>query len=575
MAMDGFSVSALKHEIGEILIGSKVDKIQQTERDELLISFFGPCGGRKLRFTANAAVARVCFTEDKKQSPKTAPLFCMLLRKHLSGAKLLEVRQPNFERVLEFVFEGLDEFGDLCQKKLIAELMGRHSNIILTGKEDRIIDAIKHIDYSISSVRQILPGLTYMCPPPQEKANPMACNLQEVVEILQAADGKEKIDRAVLSCFRGVSPLVAREICHLAFHTCDKYIGELDYLEVLELATAANTVFKQVQEKNFFPCYLLQNEKPFEFCAIRISQYGETTETVSTGSMSDAVESFYRVRDKKERIAQKSAKLVKLVSNNIERCAKKLALQTAELDDTKHMETYRKYGELLTANLYRMQQGDKAVVVEDYYDETCPSVTIPLDVQLTPSENAQRYYKKYNKAKAAKEALTEQIKKAQTELFYLESVEEALALAETSEELSEIGEELFEQGYLKRSEQGKKKQKIAKPMEFTTPDGFTVLVGKNNRQNDMLTFKMAKNADLWFHTKDIHGSHVILCYEHGKAFTDEAILSAACLAAKYSKASESSQVPVDYTQVKFVKKPSGAAPGMVIYTDQKTVYVTP
>ncbi len=577
MAMDGFSVAALTYEINKMLVGSKVDKIQQTEHDELLISFFGPCGGKKLRLTANASVSRVCFTEDKKQSPKTAPLFCMLLRKHLSGAKLISATQPDFERVIELTFEGFDEFGDLCQKKLISELMGRHSNIILTGQENKIIDSIKHIDFSLSSVRQILPGLTYVAPPSQEKKNPLLSSMQDILETLKYADNKTTVDRAVLSAFRGVSPLIAREIAWDAFKNTDKRMEELDYSELLELSQSCIMMFKKVAENDFSPCYLeqLDSGKLFEFSAVPIGQYGDAVKIYKTETMSGVVESFYRERDKKERMAHKSAKLVKIVSNNIERCAKKLSLQTAELSDTENMEIYQKYGELITANLYRIKAGDKAAVVEDYYDEACPEVTIPLDARLSPAENAQRYFKKYAKAKTAKCALSEQIEKANAELSYLESVEEALALSETAEDLSEIGEELFEEGYIKRQEQGKKKKALSKPLEFTTSDGFCVLVGKNNRQNDQLTMKIAKNADLWFHTKDIHGSHVILRYEHGKEFSDIAILEAARLAAKYSKAKNSENVPVDYTQVKYVKKPSGAAPGMVVYTDQKTVYVTP
>ncbi len=577
MAMDGFSVSALTSEIEKVLVGSKVDKIQQTEHDELLISFFGPCGGKKLRLTANAAVSRVCFTEDKKQSPQTAPMFCMLLRKHLSGAKLISVTQPDFERIIVLTFEGYDELGDICKRNLIAELMGRHSNLILTEENGRIIDSIKHIDFSVSSVRQILPGMTYQSPPPQEKKNPLACDLRDILMELQAKTGNDPADKVMMQLFRGVSPLISREIAYRAFGRLDIYLNELDYSGLLEFATSANEVFKIAKEKNFSPCYLVRNDtgKPFEFCPIPIMQYGGAAEAIKTETMSIAVESFYREKDKKERIAFKSARLVKVISNNIERCAKKLALQTAELDDTKNMEKFQKYGELITANLYRISQGEKAVMVEDYYEDSCPTITIPLDTRLTPPENAQKYFKKYTKAKTAKKVLTEQIEKAKAELSYLESVAESLALSETGEDLAEIGEELFEQGYLKRTDGSKKKKALSKPMEFKTTDGFTVLVGKNNRQNDLLTLKTAKNADLWFHTKDIHGSHVVLCYEHGKSFSDAAILEAARLAAKYSKAKNSSNVPVDYTLVKYVKKPSGAAPGMVIYTNQSTVYITP
>lgn len=577
MAMDGFSVCALTSEIEKTLVGSKPDKIQQTEHDELLISFFGPCGGKKLRLTANAAVSRVCFTEDRKQSPKTAPMFCMLLRKHLSGAKLISVTQPDFERMIVLTFEGYDELGDLSRKNLIAELMGRHSNIILTEEDGRIIDAIKHIDFAVSSVRQILPGLTYVSPPPQDKKNPMECDLNEITETLKCGFENDTIDKVLMNAFRGVSPIVSREIVYRAFQKTDIYLKELDYSGILELATSANAVFKRAKKKEFSPRYLIRNDtgKPFEFCALPVTQYGEAVETIETETMSEAVESFYREKDKKERIAFKSARLVKVVSNNIERCAKKLNLQTAELDDTKNMEKFQKYGELITANLYRISQGEKTVMVEDYYEPDCPFVTIPLDTRLTPAENAQRYFKKYSKAKTAKKVLTEQLEKAKAELAYLESVAESLALSETAEDLAEIGEELFEQGYLKRTDGSKKKKELSKPMEFKTSDGFTVLVGKNNRQNDLLTLKTAKNADLWFHTKDIHGSHVVLCFEHGKAFSDTAILEAARLAAKYSKAKHSDNVPVDYTLIKYVKKPSGAAPGMVIYTDQKTVYVKP
>lgn len=577
MAMDGFSICALTDELNWTLLGAKPDKIQQTESDELLISFFGAGTQKKLRLTANAAVARVCLTEDKKQSPKTAPLFCMLLRKHLTGARLREVRQPDFERVMEFVFDATDEFGEKCEKRLIAELMGRHSNIILVGADGRVIDAIRHVDFSVSSVRQVLPGMAYQAPPPQEKLNPLHCDLNAVLEALSGADENQKIDKVILNTFRGISPLVAREICHLAFSTCDRFFKELSFDQRLDLATACVRVFSFAKEKAFSPCYLVSRdtEKPFEFSSVDIHQYGTGAEVISRDSMSQVVEEFYAEKDKRERMAHKSARLVKLVSTNLERCGKKLSAQMAELSDTEHSETYKKYGELLTANLYRLKQGEKMAVLEDFYDENYGQITIPMDTRISPADNAQRYFKKYAKAKNAKLVLAKQLAKTKEELSYLTSVEEELELAETEQDLAEIAQELFEQGYIKRTDKGKNKQTVSKPMEFTTTDGFSVLVGKNNKQNDFLTLKLAKNADLWFHTKDIHGSHVILRYEHGKEFSDTAILEAARLAATYSKAKHSQNVPVDYTLVKYVKKPSGAAPGMVIYTDNQTVYVTP
>ncbi|MBO5930314.1 MAG: NFACT family protein, partial [Clostridia bacterium] len=479
MAMDGFSICALTDELNRTLLGAKPDKIQQTEADELMISFFGAGTQKKLRLTANAAVARVCLTEDKKQSPQTAPLFCMLLRKHLTGARLKEVRQPDFERVMEFVFDGFDEFGEMCEKRLIAELMGRHSNIILVGADGRVIDAIRHVDFSVSSVRQVLPGMEYCSPPPQEKLNPLTCDLNTVLEALSGAKENQKIDKTILNTFRGISPLVAREICYLAFSTCDKFLKELSFDQQLDLATACIKVFSIAKEKAFSPCYLVSRDtqKPFEFSSVRIGQYEDGAEVIARDSMSQVVEEFYKERDKKERMAHKSARLVKLISTNLERCAKKLSTQLAELSDTENQETYKKYGELLTANLYRLKQGDKTAVLEDFYDENYSQITIPLDMRISPADNAQRYFKKYAKAKTAKRMLKEQLEKTKAELSYLSSVEEELELAETEQDLAEIAQELSEQGYIKRSGKDKNKKAVSKPMEFTTEDGFCVLVG--------------------------------------------------------------------------------------------------
>lgn len=579
MALDGISVAALVEELNNGLSGSRVDKIQQTESDELLISFYGGVGGgKKLRLTANSQVARVCFTQDKKKSPETAPLFCMLLRKHLSGARFKSAEQPDFERVIKIVFEGTNEFGDLCEKHLIAELMGRHSNIILVDESGKIVDSIKHIDFSVSSVRQVLPGLLYENPPSQDKANILTVTLTEIVDIINSQDEGMRADKAILDGFLGISPLISREIVYRALGTTDIYLDQLDYSKILDLAQCSFEIFKKVQNKEFSPCYLVRKDtdKPFEFSAVEILQYEDAADVVLQGNMSEAVENFYREKDKKERLSRKSAHLVKLVGNNIDRCAKKLITQRSELSDTENMEKYKRYAELITANLYALKDGEKQAVVVDYYDEEMPEITISLDERLSPANNAQKYFKKYNKAKTAAEELTKQIKMAEKELLYLESVEEELKKAETEEDLSEIADELSEEGYLKRStDKRKKKKEVSRPLEFVTDEGFVILVGKNNKQNDLLTLKMAKNSDMWFHTKDIHGSHVILRYEYGKEFTENSIVAAAKYAAKYSKASESANVPVDYTLAKFVKKPSGAAPGMVIYTNNKTINVKP
>jgi len=579
MAMDAISVAALVDELNIALSGSRIDKIQQTESDELLISFYGGAsGGKKLRLTANSQVARVCLTCDKKKSPDAAPLFCMLLRKHLSGAKFNCAEQPEFERIIKLTFDGTNEFGEPCKKHLIAELMGRHSNIILVDESQKIIDSIKHIDFSTSTVRQVLPGLDYEMPPKQNKANILTVTLNEIVEILKSQNADQTADKAILGAFLGISPLISREIVYNAFKTCDIRMSDLDYSHLLDLSACCFELFNKVKNKEFSPCYLVRRDtdKPFEFSALLILQYENSAEVVSQNSMSETTESFYKERDRRERLAKKSAHLVKIVSNNLDRCAKKIIAQTAELLDTENMEKYKRYAELITANLYALRDGDKQAVVVDYYDPEMKEVTITLDERLSPSNNAQKYFKKYNKAKTAAQELTKQIKKGKAELYYLESVEEELRLAETEEDFLEIADELYEQGYIKREKSDKrKKRESSKPLEFTTKDGFRVLVGKNNKQNDLLTLKTAKNSDIWLHTKDIHGSHVILCSEYGKEFTIDAIIEAAKLAAKHSKAKDSANVPVDYTYVKYVKKPSGAKPGMVIYTNNQTVNVKP
>ena len=577
MALDGLAVCALTRELGEKLTGLKIDKIHQPEHDEIHINLFGFGNSYRLLLTANANVARVSFTEGGKQNPAQPPMFCMLLRKHIGGGKIVKVSQPEFERVIEFYIETYNELGDLVTKKLVAELMGRHSNIILADEEGRVVDSIKRVDFSVSTVRQVLPGLIYEAPPAQDKINPLTVNSGDITEILKIAPGGEKLDKVILTAFSGISPLIARVISYRALGSCDVYMSELDFGKMLDVATEMYALFEKVRSGEFSPCILTNSEsgKLIEYAPVEITQYGDFAKTDRYESFAETVELFYRERDKKEYLSRRSAHLVKLVSNNIERCAKKLQLQQKELADTKKKEKWQMYGELITANLYRISQGMESVVVENYFEEDMPEVTIALDKRLSPSANAQKYYKKYNKAKTAEEELTKQIRLASEELLYLESVEEELSKATSEADLSEIADELFEQGYIKRTQNKKKKQSVSRPMEFRSSDGFTILVGRNNKQNDILTTKVAHGADLWFHTKNIPGSHTLLIYERDREFSDCAILEAAQLAAFYSKARESAQVPVDYTEAKYVKKPSGSKPGFVIYTTNQTVYVTP
>lgn len=578
MAFDGLVVRALAQELNQKLSGARLDKIYQPEADELLLAFHGANGAYKVTLSANASIPRVALAETTKENPIAAPMFCMLLRKHLTSAHLLAVRQPGLERMLAFELETRNELGDTVKKSLIIEIMGRHSNIILTDENNRIADSIKRVDFSVSSKRQILPGLAYELPPAQDKVNPLECGLDGALSALETLSETERLDKALLTRFQGISPLVAREIAYLATGETDYPCKDMDYAKRLDAATAMQQLLAGLKSGVAAPCYLTSREtgKLMEFAAVPITQYGAAAELHHEDSMGLLISRFYRERDKKEQSLRRSAHLSKLVATHIERCAKKLELQAAELADTEKKEQWKQYGDLLTANLYKMEKGMTAVRVQNYFDEALSEVTVPLDSTLSPSANAQRYYKKYNKAKTAALMLKDQMAKAREELSYLESVAEALERAESAALLAQIGEELADQGYLRTTRDARrKKQQPAAPARLTTADGFTVLLGKNNRQNDYLTCKLAQNKDLWFHTKNIPGSHVVLKYEQDRPFSDSAVTQAAALAAWFSKARESDNVPVDYTEIKNVKKPAGAKPGFVIYTTNQTAYVTP
>lgn len=577
MAFDGLVVRALAQELNEKLSGARLDKVYQPESDELLLAFHTPTGAYKVTLSANASIPRVALTEKTKENPMVAPMFCMLLRKHLTSAHLVSVTQPGLERMLVFELETRNELGDQVTKKLIVEIMGRHSNIILADENGRVSDSIKRIDFSVSSKRQILPGLPYEMPPAQDKTNPLACTMEDFLKALSDFGETERLDKAILSRFAGISPLVAREIAYRATGETDPLCSDFSYSKQLDVATVMHKMFSTISAGEFSPCYLVNAEtgKLMEFSAVPITQYGMAATVHPEESMGYLINNFYFERDKKERILRRGGDLLKLVSNHIERSAKKLERLFSELSDTEQRETWRQYGELITANIYQIEKGMESIRVQNYFDEALPMVVIPLDSTKTPAVNAQRYYKKYNKAKTAYAELSKQIELTEAELSYLETVEEALMRAETASDLSQIADELAGQGYLRRHEQKRKKEAPSSPATFKTKDGFTLYAGRNNKQNDYLTCKLAQNKDLWFHTKNIPGSHVVLKFEMERPFTNEAITEAASLAAYLSKAKEADKVPVDYTEIKNVKKPSGAKPGFVIYTTNQTAYVTP
>lgn len=546
MAFDASVIRCLTIELKEKLLGARVDKIHQPQKDELQLVLRGQRCAYRLLLCVNPSCPRLNLTEGKLENPPAPPMFCMLLRKHLSGGKIVDIAQYGFERIVEFSIESYDELGDLSVKKLIVEIMGKHSNIILTDKDGKIIDSIKRIDISTSSVRQILPGLTYRLPP-NDRKNPLEC---DEIPLADVRDG----EKALLLAYSGISPQLAREIECAGF----------------------GTVMDTIRENQFSPCliYAQGKQEAEDFSAILPKQYGGKYKIAPVSSISEAIDTFYGQKAKAVLLSRLSAELTHLVHNNIERCRKKLGIFARQIQDAEKRDVYKIKGELLTANLYRVQYGDTEITVDNYYDPACAPMTIALDPTLSPSKNAQKYYTRYNKAKTSEEQALIQQKKTQKELDYLESVADEIVRAESPAEIAEIKEELRDTGYLSRERLSKQKKNApSAPLQFEI-EGYCVFVGRNNRQNDLLTLKMSRSGDIWLHTKNIPGSHVIIRKKDGEEIPDSVIVKAASLASKHSKAKDAPKTAVDYTQVKNVKKPSGAKPGMVIYDHYNTVYVT-
>lgn len=572
MAFDTICVKKTVAELNETILGARIDKIHQPEKDELLVAVRSFSGNFKLVLSASANNARVHFTQSTKENPKTPPMFCMLLRKHLSGGKITGISQPQNERIIKIDVESYNELGDLTTKHLITEIMGRNSNIILCNDDMRIIDSAKHVDFTVSSLRQIMPGLTYAYPPVQDKTAILSEDIADIS--IDFSQSGLRADKVIMSAVSGISPIIAREI---VFGICKNPVPLCGELTESQKTGITSALISYADNIAYAPCIIYDScDKPIDFSAVAINQYGGGAKIEYFGSMSEVVNRFYARRDMQERMRQKSADLTKLLHTNIERCAKKLNLQRQTLKDAENKERYKIYGDLVTANLYRISPGQTELCAENYYEDGCPEIKIELSPALSGAKNAQRYYKLYTKLKNAETEVAKQIKAATEDLEYLEST---LALTENStseSDLNAIRTELSEQGYLKKRNSGKKnKTQTSKPMHYVSSDGFDIYVGKNNTQNDYLTLKFANSGDIWFHTKNIHGSHTVIKLGTDKNVPEQTMREAAQLAAYYSKARESSQVPVDYTQIKNVRKPNGAKPGMVIYDNYNTVYVTP
>ena len=573
MALDGIFLRHIKNEIISEALGARVNQIYQPNRDELVLVLRTFEGAKKLLLSSRANSPRVNFCVKTPENPAQPPMFCMLLRKRLGGGKLVNVRQEGCDRVLFLDFECTNELGDLEVLSIVCEIMGMYSNLIVINRDTGVIvDALKRVDLTVSSRRFVLPNIRYELPEPQNKLNILVHTPEEILAAAKNLEAEMPLSKGLLRVIEGISPIVARE---LEFRVMEGATNRVEGVLTDKLTERLGELKSLTESCSGKPCVVYREDgRPMDFCFMPVLQYGGYLKAEETDGFSATVDGFYEERDARERMRVKSHSLQKLLSNLIDRTSRKINKQRAELSQCGNREQLRICGDLLHANLYRIERGAEYADVENYYDENGAVMRIKLNPAISPAANAQRYYKEYQKAKTAETVLAEQIEKGQAELEYLESVADAVNRSDSERELSQIREELTEQGYLRQPRGKQQKLQKLPPKEYTTSDGFTVLVGRNNRQNDLLTLKTASKTDLWFHTKDIHGSHVILKTD-GRQPGEKALLEAARLAAYHSKARESSNVPVDYTLVKYVSKPAGAKPGMVIYVNNKTLYVDP
>ena len=569
MPLDAVCLMGIVRELKTELTGLRIEKIQQPARDQVVLTLRG---NRKLLLCVGASQPRIHLTTVARENPAAAPMFCMLLRKHLGSGRIAAIDQPSLERVVRLTIDMVDEMGEVGQRQLILECMGRHSNLILLDGDGRIIDCIRRVDMEMSEKRQVLPGLYYHLPPTQDKIDPLSIDEGSFIDLLNAAPYEQSADEFLLSTFFGLSPLVCRELAHQSCGDDGRLSSPICRTQLKERFLRWQD---DVKENRFTPYLITREKKPCDFSYLPITQYGSETVGTTHESFSPMLDAFFETRDQIERVRQKGQDLHRCASSACDRIRRKLALQEKEYAQTLDRDTLRISGELITANLYRMERGMTSLRAQNYYEADCPEIDIPLDPLLTPQKNAERYFKLYNKAKAAEKHLAEQMELARGEREWLESVLDELSRAEAEQDFNDIRRELRDAGYLKGQGNSRKEPKrtASRPRTFRSSGGFQILVGRSNSQNDQLT-REAFKSDYWFHTQRIHGSHVILRTE-GREPDQQSMTEAAMLAAWFSQGRESGQVAVDYTQIRYVKKPAGARPGMVVYDPYQTAYVTP
>lgn len=576
MAFDGITVSAIVSQLSDKLTGARIYKIAQPESDELLLTIKAEKEQLRLLLSVDPSLPLAYLTESNKPSPMTAPNFCMLLRKHILNGRITSISQPSLERIIRFEIEHMDEMGDMRHKVLVVELMGKYSNIIFVDEKDMIIDSIKHVNALVSSVREVLPGREYFVPNTVNKMDPFDIDMDGFISTIKAKP--TSLAKALYSSFTGFSSVISEELCFRAGIDSSVPTDGVDDSDLCKLFSCFSKLLTDIKSGNFSPCIIYEDDAPKEFSAVELTEYSKYLDKgeikiENYDSISTVLSEYYSKKASVTRIRQKSVDLRKVVTTLLERNVKKYDLQLKQLKDTEKKDKYKVYGELINAYGYGVETGVKSFEADNYY--TGEKITIPLDENLTPIENSKKYFEKYQKLKRTEEAVKIQIEETKREIDHLESIKTSLDIAVLEEDLTQIKLEMVESGYIKRKGSSKKKEKItSKPFHYISSDGFHMFVGKNNFQNEEITFKLANGGDYWFHAKKVPGSHVIIKTE-GKELPDRAYEEAAALAAYYSKGREQEKVEVDYVIRKEVKKPAGSPPGFVVYYTNYSMTIKP
>lgn len=571
MAFDGIVISGLVHELNQTILNAKISKIAQPENDELLLTCKGSNGQFRVSISASASLPFLYLTSENKPSPLTAPTFCMVMRKHVANGRITHIYQPHMERIINMEIEHLNEMGDLCHKTLVIELMGKYSNIIFCDEDGTIIDSIKRISSTVSSVREVLPGKPYFIPGTQDnKFNPLT---MDATQIHDAIAGKPlTVMKAIYSTFTGVSPLIASEIAYRAGLDGEQPLASYSEDQLLHLCNHIAWFFDEIRDNHYHPVIVRKGREPIEFSAVELTLY-QDYETESFDSISRVLEVYYAEKNVYSRIRQKSADLRRIVTTALERNQKKYQLQQKQLKDSEKREKYKLYGELINVYGYNLEEGAKELLAPNFYDNN-KEIRIPLDSTLTPQENSQKFFDRYGKLKRTAEALDKLLRETKAEIDHLESIQNSLDIALSADDLVQIKQELMEYGFIKKNRGGKKEKVKSKPFHYLSSDGYDMYVGKNNYQNDELTFKFATGNDWWFHAKGMPGSHVIV-KSKGEEMPDRVFEEAGMLAGFYSKGRDSDKIEIDYLQKKNVKKPAGSAPGFVVYYTNYSLTIHP